>query len=133
MSPVDPSHSGPSSTASSGHAPEDDSALMIQSPPTKLGGILARLGPGLIIAAAIVGSGELIATTKTGAAAGFTLLWLILLGCIVKVFAQVEFGRYTIVTGNTAMQGMNEVPGPRLKANWILWFWAAMFVVTLGQ
>ncbi len=38
------------------------------SPPTTLPGILRQLGPGLIIAGAIVGSGELIATTATGAA-----------------------------------------------------------------
>jgi hypothetical protein len=35
----------------------------IQTPPHTVGGILSRLGPGLIIAASIVGSGELIATT----------------------------------------------------------------------
>ena len=55
---------------------------------------------GFIIAGSIVGSGELIATTKTGAEAGFTLLWLILLGCVVKTFAQIEFGRYSINTGH---------------------------------
>ena len=54
-------------------------------PPKGLKGILRYLGPGLIIAASIVGSGELIATTKTGAEAGIDLLWLIILGCVIKV------------------------------------------------
>ena len=64
---------------------------MIEEPPTSLFGILRRLGPGLIVAGSIVGSGELIATTKTGAEAGFWLLWLIIIGCVIKVFTQVEF------------------------------------------
>ncbi|QGJ69121.1 Manganese transporter NRAMP [Planctomycetales bacterium 10988] len=102
-------------------------------PPQTVWGILSNLGPGLIIAGAIVGSGELIATTKTGAEAGFTLLWLIVIGCLIKVFVQVEMGRYCIVTGNTSMTGMNEVPGPRFHVNWLMWYWLAMFVMGLAQ
>jgi len=49
---------------------------LVEAPPRSVPGILRRLGPGLIIAGSIVGSGELIATTKTGAQAGFWLLWL---------------------------------------------------------
>jgi Mn2+/Fe2+ NRAMP family transporter len=105
----------------------------IQPPPRTVGGILRRLGPGLIIAASIVGSGELIATTKTGAEAGFTLLWLILLGCVVKVFAQIEIGRYTITEGRTAIEGLNQLPGPRLRVNWLVWYWVFMFCCGIGQ
>ncbi len=41
-------------------------SALIEHPPSTFSGILSRLGPGLIIAASIVGSGELIGTTKTG-------------------------------------------------------------------
>jgi Mn2+/Fe2+ NRAMP family transporter len=107
----------------------------VQSPPTHVWGILARLGPGLIVAGSIVGSGELIATTKTGAEAGFWLLWLILIGCVVKVFAQVEFGRFSIVTGQTTMDGLSQVPGPRWpgRGNWIVWYWFLMFLASISQ
>mgnify|MGYP001185535636 CR=1 FL=1 len=107
----------------------------IQDAPTTLGGILRQLGPGLIVAGSIVGSGELIATTVTGAKAGFWLLWLIIIGCVIKVFVQVEMGRYSIVTGNTAMDGFVDVPGPRVKkrGNWLFWYWFIMFVVSIGQ
>ena len=57
--------------------------------------------PGLVIAGSIVGSGELIATTATGAEAGFWLLWLIIVGCVIKVFVQVEFNQQTY-TGKAA-------------------------------
>ena len=50
-------------------------------PPTTLAGRLREIGPGIIISGAIVGSGELIVTTKLGAEAGFALLWLILFSC----------------------------------------------------
>jgi Mn2+/Fe2+ NRAMP family transporter len=104
-----------------------------EAPPVAIGGILRRLGPGLIIAGSIVGSGELIMTTKTGAQAGFWLLWLIILGCVIKVFAQVEFGRYAISTGRATMEALDEVPGPRLRVNWLVWYWLVMFVVSLMQ
>ncbi len=102
-------------------------------PPTTLNGILRRLGPGLIIASSIVGSGELIATTKVGAQAGITLLWLILLGCVIKVFVQVELGRYTISHGETTLAALNQVPGPRLWINWIIWVWLVMMLLGIGQ
>jgi len=71
----------------------------VLEPPVHWLGILTHLGPGLIIAASIVGSGELIATTITGAKAGLSLLWLIILGCVIKVFAQIEIGRFTLASG----------------------------------
>jgi hypothetical protein len=95
--------------------------------------VLGRLGPGLIIAGSIVGSGELIATTKTGAQAGLTLLWLILIGCVIKVFVQIELGRYAITTGETPLAALNRVPGPRARVNWIVWYWVVMNVIGLGQ
>ena len=108
---------------------------LTENPPTSVLGILSRLGPGLIIAGSIVGSGELITTTSTAGKAGFALLWLILIGCVIKVFVQVEFGRYSVVTGKTTMEGLNEVPGPRIHrlGNWLIWYWFFMFLSSLGQ
>ena len=123
--------------------PDTDSSTPSETttlePPKHLGGILKQLGPGLIIAGSIVGSGELIATTAVGAEAGFVLMWLIIIGCIIKVFVQIEFGKYAIINGKTTLDGMNEVPGPRLlgsakkRANWICWFWMIFTVVALAQ
>ena len=105
----------------------------IQEPPTSFGGIFRKLGPGLIIAASIVGSGELIATTKTGAQAGISLLWLIVVGCVIKVFVQIELGRVAISQGETTLTSLNRIPGPRLIVSWIIWYWLIMMIVGFGQ
>lgn len=108
---------------------------MTTDPPTAPLTVLRYVGPGLIVAGSIVGSGELIATTKTGAEAGFTLLWLIILGCVVKVFVQVEFGRYAIISGKTTLMALDEVPGPRFRGrgNWLVWYWVIMWLASIGQ
>lgn len=105
------------------------------APPTSFGRILLAVGPGLIVAGSIVGSGELIATTATGAEAGFSLLWLILIGCVIKVFAQIEFGRYALVSGKTTLVALDEVPGPRIKGrgNWLVWYWLLMWLASIAQ
>src|SRR3569832_1645738 len=71
----------------------------VAEPPTALRDILKRIGPGIILAASIVGSGELIATTVLGAKVGFAALWIIVLSCVGKPILQAELGRLTIATG----------------------------------
>ena len=105
----------------------------VLEPPTRLFGIVRKLGPGLIIAGSIVGSGELIATTKTGAQAGIALLWLIIVGCLIKVFVQVELGRYALTHGETTLAALDSVPGPRGRVNWVMWLWVVMSLATIGQ
>jgi Mn2+/Fe2+ NRAMP family transporter len=103
-------------------------------PPRTLLKSLAHLGPGIVLASSIVGSGELIATTTTGARAGFSLLWLILLGCVIKVAAQVEIGRTTLTWGRTSLDAFDRVPGPRLAGRgWITWAWVVMTALIVVQ
>ena len=105
----------------------------IKEPPTDFLTKLKHLGPGLIISAAIVGSGELIVTTVLGAQVGFTLLWFIVLGCLVKVFVQIELGRYTLTYGKTTISAMDDVPGPRFVLGWMVYAWILMYVATFFQ
>ncbi|MDR3621881.1 MAG: Nramp family divalent metal transporter [Paludisphaera borealis] len=105
----------------------------VQEPPHKFWKAIRHVGPGLILAASIVGTGELINTTGLGAKAGFTLLWLILLSCVIKVFVQVELGRYAIVHGKTTLAAFDTLPGPRLGTSWICWLWLIMMLATQAQ
>ena len=101
--------------------------------PKKWNQIIRHLGPGLIISAVIVGSGELIVAPKLGAAVGFSLLWFILFGCFIKVFVQVELGRYAVSKGVTTLEAMNSIPGPRLIVSWLVWLWVLMYVALIFQ
>lgn len=110
------------------------SAATIKEPPTNFTGKLKHLGPGFILSASIVGSGELIATTTLGAEAGFITFWVILVSCLVKVAVQIEFGKHTILTGETAMTAFNQLPGPKLgKARWTVWMVFLFMFVKLLQ
>ena len=89
----------------------------IRAAPTTFIGRLGHLGPGFIMSAAIVGSGELIATTALGAKAGFVTFWVILVSCFVKVALQLEFGKNAIYTGLPTMQSLNRLPGWRIVSS----------------
>lgn len=115
------------------HNADDPYALSpaaIADPPATLGRALRQIGPGLILAGAIVGTGELIATTHLGARVGFTLLWLVIVSCFIKVFVQVELGRYAISSGHTTMRSFKQLPGPGILIG--AW-WCAMMLITQLQ
>jgi len=99
--------------------------------PTTFFGKLKYLGPGFILSASIVGSGELISTTTLGAKAGFVTFWVILVSCAVKVAIQLEFGKQAIRTGETVFTSLNRLGGPRFgkqNANWSLWTWLFLWL-----
>ena len=105
----------------------------VLEPPTRMRDILQRIGPGIVLSASIVGSGELIATTTLGAEVGYTVMWLIVFSCLIKALVQSFLGRYTISRGETGLEAFNRIPGKIGKVNWVVWAWAAMVLVTLFQ
>ena len=109
-------------------------ASRIKEPPTTFVGALPYIGPGFILSASIVGSGELIATTIVGAKAGFILMWFIIFSCLVKVAVQLEFGKHAISSGESTMASLNSLPGPRLgHANWSIWTWLLLMMAKMMQ
>ncbi len=135
-SSVPPSRQGRSGATSrsdgaGGQADHPPGAVL--APPRGWRATASHLGPGLIISAAIVGSGELIVTPKVGAALGFSMLWFVLFACIVKVFVQIELARLAIVERVTTLEALNSVPGPRLRVSWLLWFWLFMYLGLVFQ
>jgi Mn2+/Fe2+ NRAMP family transporter len=118
-------------------APDEDPYLLtadgIKEPPKGWKASLRYLGPGLIVSASIVGSGELIATTALGAEVGFALLWMVILSTAVKVAVQAELARWTIITGKPALTGFNEVPPKIGRIGWINLLWMLMALSKLLQ
>src|SRR3954467_12563180 len=103
------------------------------APPATLASALRRIGPGIVLASAIVGSGEVIATTTLGAQVGYAALWIVLVSCAIKPGVQAGLGRYTIVAGKTGLEGFDAVPGPRAGVGWLVWAWVATVALTLLQ
>jgi manganese transport protein len=104
-----------------------------QEAPVSLWSALKRIGPGIILAGSIVGSGELLLTTSLGAKFGFAFLWLILFSCVVKVFVQIELGRNAISSGKPTLAALDELPGPRWRVHWLVWWWFFMLLATVSQ
>jgi len=59
--------------------------------------------PGLFLIGFNIGTGSVTAMAKAGANYGMALLWTILLSCLVTYYLIRLFGKYTIVTGETAL------------------------------
>lgn len=55
-----------------------------------------------------IGTGSVTTMAKAGATYGMALLWTILLSCVVTYFMIFYFGRYTLVTGETALQAFRK-------------------------
>ena len=109
--------------------PYSRSASDFQDPPRSLRTTLRHLGPGMILAGSVVGSGELIITTKLGALAGFALLWFVLLSCVVKTVVQTELARHTIASGETFLRVFNSLPGPSgRRPAWLTLPWLGGFL-----
>lgn len=98
----------------------------VLDPPTTWAGRLRYLGPGIVISAAVIGSGELITTTALGAKAGFVLLWLVIISTAVKVWIQLELAQWAILSGKPALQGFSQVGPKCFGIGWINALWILM-------
>ena len=95
------------------HDPDALDEANIAEPPHNLWSAFRKIGPGIILAGSIIGSGELLLTTALGAKYGFVFLWLILFSCVIKVFVQIELGRYSLSSGLPTLTALDALPGPR--------------------
>ena len=85
------------------------------------------LGPSVIVTGSIVGSGSIALSPLLGAAAGFSLLWWILLSLWSKPLIQAEISRYVVATKKTFLESFAQMPGPKTnfnnkQASWLVWF-----------
>jgi Mn2+/Fe2+ NRAMP family transporter len=62
-------------------------------------------GPGLIVAATGIGSGDVVSATVGGARFGLILLWAIALGAFFKFVLNEGIARWQLATGLTALEG----------------------------
>ena len=78
------------------------------------------IGPGLVVAATGVGAADLVATLIAGQKFGYTLLWCVVVGCLMKIVLVEGAGRYSLSTGRTIFEGW------RSLGIWTTWYFAAL-------
>lgn len=81
---------------------------------TKIKKIIASLLPGIFLIGYNIGTGSITSMAKAGANFGFGLLWTILISCVITYYLISLFSRYTMVTGETAIQGIKKHINPTL-------------------
>jgi Mn2+/Fe2+ NRAMP family transporter len=86
--------------------------------------LLKLAGPGLIVAAAGIGSGDVVAATVGGARYGVILLWAVALGAFLKFVLTEGIARWQLATGTTVVEGWAE----HLPA-WVNWYFGAYLVI----
>lgn len=67
--------------------------------------LFASLLPGIFLIGYNIGTGSVSSMSKAGANYGLTLLWAVLISCLATYYLMTLFSRYTMVTGETAMEG----------------------------
>lgn len=104
----------------------------VRPPPARWQDRWRQLGPSVVIAGSIVGSGELVLTSTLGATAGVALLWWLLVCCWSKSIVQAELARYVVSSGDTYLRALNRLPGrlpgPHTRVSWVLWFSLFAFI-----
>jgi Mn2+/Fe2+ NRAMP family transporter len=81
-------------------------------------------GPGLVVAAAGIGSGDVVSATVGGANHGVVLLWAIAIGALFKFVLNEGIARWQLATGTTMVEGWAE----HLPA-WVKVFFAAYLLL----
>ena len=85
---------------------------------------LKLAGPGLVVAATGIGSGDVVSATVGGARYGFVLLWAIVAGAFFKFVLSEGIARWQLATGKTALEGWAEY-----LPSWVKWFFATYLVI----
>lgn len=89
---------------------------------------LKSLGPGAIMAAAIIGPGTVTAASTQGANYGYESLWLILLACVIAYFFQEPGARIALGCKTDVMTGIRS----HLGKGWAVFLYIVVLVGSLA-
>ncbi len=85
---------------------------------------LKLAGPGLVVAATGIGSGDVVSATVGGARYGVVLLWAIIAGAFFKFVLTEGIARWQLATGKTALEGWADHLPP-----WVKWYFGVYLVI----
>ncbi len=90
---------------------------------TKLKKLVQSLLPGIFLLGFNIGTGSVTAMAKAGADYGMSLLWTILISCAITFLLIHLYGKYTVITGETALEAFKKHIHPGI---------GIFFIVALG-
>lgn len=90
---------------------------------------LALFLPGIFLLGFNLGTGSVTAMAKAGAEYGMTLLWTIVASCLCTFFMINIYGRFTLITGKTALQAFKKYIHPAVG----IYFIAALTLGVCGS
>ncbi|MEM8836210.1 MAG: Nramp family divalent metal transporter [Planctomycetota bacterium] len=99
---------------------EDEPA---QSHTTDRKGVMAMLGPGLLVAATGVGVGDLATAGFAGAQLGLAVAWAVIVGALLKLVLTENLARHQIATGSTVLESLFRTLG------WWAWIPFGLYLI----
>lgn len=94
----------------------------------KLAALVLAFGPGIFAIGYTIGTGSVTSMIVAGSSFGMQLLWVLLLSCVFSGVLIYSYGKFTLVTGETALFGFKKhLKGGKLMAL------AIMVGITIGQ
>ena len=98
----------------------------------RLHGVFRTIGPGIAIAATGVGAGDLLAAMLAGADFGTALVWVVVVGAVLKLGLNEGVARWQLATGTTLLEGWCRYLGWPLKAYFFVYLVVWSFIVAGG-
>jgi manganese transport protein len=73
--------------------------------------LIFSVGPGIFLIGYNIGTGSVTTMAASGSRYGMSLFWALLLSCVFTFVMLVAYGKYTLVSGRTAISSYNEYFG----------------------
>ena len=102
------------------------------NPQRSTGRWLMLIGPGLAVAATGVGAGDLLAALLAGAGYRETLLWVIVIGALLKLALNEGVARWQLATGSTLIEGWGTHIGMVFQTGFLVYLVVWSFIVAGG-
>jgi Mn2+/Fe2+ NRAMP family transporter len=85
---------------------------------------LTQIGPGLLVAAAGIGAGDIVSATMAASRHGLALIWVVVLAAVLKAVLNEGIARWQLATGTTAVEGWcTHLP------RWVRWYFVLYLVL----
>ena len=88
--------------------------------------------PGIFLLGYNIGTGSVTAMAKAGSTYGMSLLWTVLLSCMVTYFLIVTYGRFTLITGETALNAFKKHIHPGVAIYFLIAMATCVCASTIG-